>query len=241
MPESGGQVGLAGAGRAEQHDVAGLGQEPAGCQGGDLLTDGGLGVPVELLDGLACGEPGGADPQLGAGCVAGGDLAVEDRGEVLLVGPARVAGVVGQPGGCFGDPWRLQRRREIGDLLERLGRVALRLAVAIRSTSSAVDEPEGAVVVGQIPHQPIVRIGGRAGSLELLAQHASRSHVGGVGDRHARAPRPGRGRRPGALRGGPRPGPGRRSRRRTGRSPRGRRSSRCCRRGRSSHVPAGPG
>ena len=109
--QAGGQVGLAGAGRAEQHDVAGLGEEPAGCQGGDLLAHGGLGVPVELLDRLPGGEPGGPDPQLGTGGVAGGDLTVEDRGEVLLVGPAGVAGVVGQPGGCFGDPGRLQRRR----------------------------------------------------------------------------------------------------------------------------------
>jgi hypothetical protein len=54
-----------------------------------------LGVPVELLDRFASPEPGCPDPQLGAGGVAGGDFAVEDCGEVLLVGPAGVAGVVG--------------------------------------------------------------------------------------------------------------------------------------------------
>ena len=102
--QAGGQVGLAGAGRAEQHDVAGFGEEPAGGQGGDLLPDAGLGVEVELLDRLAGTEPGRPDPQLGAGCVPGGDLPVEDRGEVLLMGPAGVAGMIGQPGGGFGDP-----------------------------------------------------------------------------------------------------------------------------------------
>ena len=97
-------MGLAGAGRAEQHDVAGLGQERAGGERGDLLADGGLVVPVEVLEGLAGREPGGADPQLGAGGVAGGDFAFEDGGEVVLVGPAGVAGVVGEPGGGLGDP-----------------------------------------------------------------------------------------------------------------------------------------
>ncbi len=61
-PERGGQVGLAGAGRAEQHDVAGLGQEPARGEGADLLADRGLGVEVEVLQGLARTEPGRADP-----------------------------------------------------------------------------------------------------------------------------------------------------------------------------------
>ena len=56
--ERGGEVGLAGAGRAEQHDVAGLGQERAGGERGDLLADGGLVVPVEVVEGLAGREPG---------------------------------------------------------------------------------------------------------------------------------------------------------------------------------------
>ena len=113
-------MGLAGSGRAEQHDVAGFGQEPAGGQGGDLLADGGLGVEVEVLQRLDGGEPGGADPQLGAGGVAGADFAFEDGGEVVLVGPAGIAGLVGQPGGGFGDPGCFQRAGEVGDLLDRL-------------------------------------------------------------------------------------------------------------------------
>jgi len=55
--------------------------------------------PVAVVD-------GGADPQLGTGCVSGRDLAVEHRGEVLRVAPAGVAGMIGEPAGCFGDPWR---------------------------------------------------------------------------------------------------------------------------------------
>ena len=95
----------------------------AGGQRGDLLRTAGWCVAVEVLERLAGGEPGGPDPQLGAGGVAGGDLTVEDRGEVVLVGPAGVAGVVGQPGGGFGDPGCLQRGGQVGELLERLGRL----------------------------------------------------------------------------------------------------------------------
>ena len=120
--EPGGEVGLAGAGRAEQHDVAGLGQERAGGERGDLLTDGGLVVPVEVVEGLAGREPGPADALRGAGCVAGGDFAFEHGGEVVLMGPAGVAGLVGEPGGGLGDPRRLQRGGEVVDLLDRVRR-----------------------------------------------------------------------------------------------------------------------
>ena len=44
-----------------------------------------------------------ADPESGAGGVARGDFAFEHGGEVVLVGPAGVAGLVGQPGRRFGD------------------------------------------------------------------------------------------------------------------------------------------
>jgi hypothetical protein len=40
----------------------------------DLLFDGALEGEVELLERLASWEPGGFDPQLAAGGVAGGDL-----------------------------------------------------------------------------------------------------------------------------------------------------------------------
>jgi hypothetical protein len=56
---------------------------------------------------------------LGAGGVAGGDFTVQDGGEVLLVGPAGVAGVVGEAGSGFGDPGSLQCRGQVAQLLER--------------------------------------------------------------------------------------------------------------------------
>lgn len=67
------RVGLAGSGRADWDDVAGFGEKPAGGEGGDLLTDGGLRVPVDLLERLPRGESGCLDAELGAGGVPGGD------------------------------------------------------------------------------------------------------------------------------------------------------------------------
>jgi hypothetical protein len=52
------------------------------------------------------------------------------------------------------------------------------------------DQPEGAVVVGQVPHQAFVWIGHRPGLLELLAQELRRRHVCWVGDRLAACPDP---------------------------------------------------
>jgi hypothetical protein len=97
--EGGGQVGFAGARWAEQDHVAVLGQVGPGGQRMDRAAGGGLVVEVEVLEGLDRGHPGGSDPQLGAGGVAGGDFTFQDGGQVLLVGPAGVAGVVGQAGG----------------------------------------------------------------------------------------------------------------------------------------------
>jgi hypothetical protein len=63
-----GQVRLAGAGRAGQHDVAGLGDELGGSQAGDgVAAEPGLVVEAEVLDCLAGGEPGRPDAQLRAG------------------------------------------------------------------------------------------------------------------------------------------------------------------------------
>jgi hypothetical protein len=70
-PERGREVGFAGAGWAEQDDVAGLCEERPGCERGDLLTDGELVVPVEVVEGLGCGEPCPADALRGTGGVAG--------------------------------------------------------------------------------------------------------------------------------------------------------------------------
>ncbi len=73
-------MGLAGARRAEQHDVAGLGQKRPRGQSGDLVSDGGLGVEVEILQRLGCTESRCSDPQSGPGGVTGTYFAFEDRG-----------------------------------------------------------------------------------------------------------------------------------------------------------------
>ena len=81
------------------------------------------------------------------------------------VQPASRAWSASRAGG-FGDPGRLQRARQVGQLLERLGAslaLGLRwpsghLPVGQGASGRAVDEAEGTVVVGQVPHQPFVRI-----------------------------------------------------------------------------------
>ena len=71
-----GEVGLAGAGRAEEHDVLGLADERARAQVRDQVPVGcGLVVEVEVLEGLVAGEPGRFDPQRGAGRLPFGHLA----------------------------------------------------------------------------------------------------------------------------------------------------------------------
>ena len=164
-------MGLAGAGRAEQHDVAGLGEERAGGERGDLLADGGLVVPVEVVEGLAGREPGPADALRGAGRVAGRDLAFEHGGEVVLMGPAGVAGLVGEPAGGLDDPRCLQRGGEVVDLLDRVGGGLLLGGHHATSPVEPVDA-ERPVVVGQITRQRVVV--DRARTTELLAQHLSR-------------------------------------------------------------------
>jgi hypothetical protein len=61
--QAGGQVGLAGAGRAEEHDVLAAGDEVQRAQVRDQVALQAAGVvEVELLQRLAGGEPGSADP-----------------------------------------------------------------------------------------------------------------------------------------------------------------------------------
>ena len=54
-------------------------------------------VEVELLQALAGGEPGGADPALAAVGLPGGDLALQAGDQELLVCPGLGAGPLGQP------------------------------------------------------------------------------------------------------------------------------------------------
>ena len=67
------------------------------------------------------------------------------------MGPAGVAGLVGEPGGGLDDPWRLERGGEEVDLLDR---VRWRCLGGHHATSPV--EPEGAVVVGEITHERVV-------------------------------------------------------------------------------------
>src|SRR5215468_9128266 len=83
-----GQVGLAGAGRAEKDHVVAGGGEVEGAQVGDGFSFEAAGVvEVELFQALAGGEAGGADAAFAAVGLAGGDLAGQAGGEEFLMSP----------------------------------------------------------------------------------------------------------------------------------------------------------
>ena len=65
--------------------------------GDDVALEGALVAEVEVLEGLAGREAGGADAGLAAVVLAGGDLAFEAGGEELLVAPALGPGPLGEP------------------------------------------------------------------------------------------------------------------------------------------------
>jgi hypothetical protein len=76
------------AGRAEEDHVLLAGNEVQGAEVGDQVAFQPSGiVEVELLQTLAGRESGGADPAFTAVGVAGGDLALQASGQVLLVRP----------------------------------------------------------------------------------------------------------------------------------------------------------
>ncbi len=88
--QAGREVGLAGAGRAEQQHVLLRGDEVQRAEVGDEVSLEAAGVvEVELLQGLAGWEPGSADPAFPAVALAGGDLPLQAGDEELLVDPAR--------------------------------------------------------------------------------------------------------------------------------------------------------
>jgi hypothetical protein len=62
-----------------------------------VAFEGPLVVVVEVLEGLAGREPGGADAALAAVVLAGGDLAFEAGGQELFMAPAVGAGPFGEP------------------------------------------------------------------------------------------------------------------------------------------------
>ncbi len=104
------QVRLAGAGWSEEDDVGGLGEEvELGEVGDGGPLDAGLGLEVEVVDGLDRREAGGLDAGLATVTVAGADLFGQDRGEVRLVVPALGAGGLGEASGDGADARGLER------------------------------------------------------------------------------------------------------------------------------------
>jgi hypothetical protein len=65
--------------------------------GDHVAFEGALVVEVEVLEGLAGGEPGGPDAELTAVGLAGGDLPLEAGGEELLMRPALGSGPLREP------------------------------------------------------------------------------------------------------------------------------------------------
>ena len=95
--EADGEVGLADPGWSEQDHVLGFGDEGAGRQVREhVAAQRGQVVEVEVLEGFHRREVRGADPHRGAVGLAVGDLALQHRGQVLLVRPVLVAGLVGE-------------------------------------------------------------------------------------------------------------------------------------------------
>ena len=186
--QPGGEVGLAGAWRAEEHDVVLGGDEVQGAQVGDHVAFEAAGVvEVELLEGLAGREPGRADPALTAVGLPGGDLALQAGDEELLVGPGLGPGPLGQPGHGLPQRRRLQRPGQERDLRwSGPGWWSWRGRPSGHPTIGA----QGGVVHGQVP---LLDFGlrGRSHELEPFAtQGPCRGEVGRVGDRLVLGPDP---------------------------------------------------
>ena len=136
------------------------GDEVQGAQVRDGLSFQAAGVVVvEVLQALAGGEPGGADPSLAAVGLPGGHLALQAGGEELLMGPGLLAGAFGQPldrlpqRGCLQRPG--QELQLAGDITPGLPRcVFVVVRVAIRhlpsTTVDRVDEAEDSVVDSRV-------------------------------------------------------------------------------------------
>ena len=112
------QMGLPGARRTEEdHVVPGLDEGQSGQVEHHLLAHAGLVGEVELLDRLAGREVSGADASLPALGLPGQDLLIEERGQEVLVAPALVAGLLGDPGDGLGDARRFHLADEVGQVV----------------------------------------------------------------------------------------------------------------------------
>ena len=138
-----------------------------------------LGAEVEVIQRL----DGSADPQLGTGGVTGADFTLQDRGQVVLVGPPGVTGLLSQAGRGLGDPACLQGASEVRDLLDRLSarRGARGVLGGAHQLDPSAGEPEGPVVLAQVPHEIPTLTHNNSWLPELLTQPRCHVHVGGVG------------------------------------------------------------
>jgi hypothetical protein len=113
-------VRLAGARRAEEHDVLLAGEKVELREMQHLVaSQARLEREVELLDRLAGGEPRGLDPPLPAVAVAAVDLGLHQGGGELFIAPVLLAGAVGELRQRPGRRWRLQRAEQVGELRRR--------------------------------------------------------------------------------------------------------------------------
>jgi hypothetical protein len=96
-------------GAAEDHVLL-AGDEVEGAEVGDGVAFESAGVvEVELLQALACGEPGGADPAFAAVGLPSRDLPLQAGDEKLLMGPGLLTCSLGQPRDRLAQRRRLQR------------------------------------------------------------------------------------------------------------------------------------
>ena len=187
------EVGLAGAGRAEEHHVVLGGDEVQGAQVRDEVAFEAAGVvEVELLQRLAGREPGGADAAFAAVGLAGGDLALQAGDQELLMGPGLGAGPLGQPGHRLAQGRRLQRPGQERDLG---GQVPARRSCAAITPPRLVEAERG-VVVGQAALLDL-GLGGRAAATSIRSRRSALAAATWSGRRWSGAwPRSARGRRP---------------------------------------------
>ena len=136
-PQADGQMRLAGADRADDHDVFGLFHELAGGQIQDLLPADALqGVPVELLERLEVGEARLAQQPLGGMLVAGADFHIQQFHEVVFVAPTAVLGASRHRPVFTGQGGRLQLPAVLTD--DGLDHVGMRCVVHATPSSNTL-------------------------------------------------------------------------------------------------------
>ena len=111
------EVGLAGAGRAQEDDVLARVQEVELAQVlDDLALDAALEGEVELLERLARREARGLDAALAAVALPGGDLGRQQGFGEALIAPLLLACTVGELGQRSGGGRRLERPEQVREL-----------------------------------------------------------------------------------------------------------------------------